>query len=68
MAEWEKLWRCKNCKNWNDDFRLTCVKYGKSKLNACGETAYRCKNVDISHPPTAGVIQESAKFVESKRE
>jgi hypothetical protein len=21
MAEWEKLWKCKNCGNWNDDSR-----------------------------------------------
>ena len=67
MPEWEKLWKCKNCGNWNDDFRLTCVKCGKSKLEAWEETAYRCKNVDISNLPMAGVIQESAEFVGSKR-
>jgi len=50
MAEWEKLWKCRNCGNWNDDFRLTCVKCGKSKLEAWEETAYRCKKCGHFEP------------------
>lgn len=50
MAEWEEMWRCKECGELNHDYQSTCTRCGKSKLQVWKETVYRCKNCGHFEP------------------